>query len=117
MNNLSVRQRFIVLLAVIGAIAATPAPKPDPAIVANAEKEFARDGLEHGIRAAFLNHFAADAIVFEPGPTNARQHYTDYEEKGLALIWKPVFATISASGDFGVTTGPWKIKKSRGDTD
>ena len=88
---------------------------PDPAVVADAEKRFARTGWDRGIRESFLQFFAEDSIVFAPGPTDARKFYTDYKDKGRALAWHPVFATISRSGELGVTTGPWELKEKKTD--
>lgn len=86
-------------------------------MVAGAERNFAKAGLERGIRASFLDYFAEDSIIFAPGTTSGKAYYTNYKEKGLALIWQPAFATIAVTGDLGVTTGPWEIKKSPTDTD
>ena len=48
---------------------------------------------------------------------NGRTLYEKYDDKGRRLIWEPVFATISRSEELGVTTGPWKLKKSATDRD
>nr|ALS90106.1 MepB protein [uncultured bacterium] len=96
------------------ALAAT-ATLPDPAIVAESEKSFARAGIEHGIREAFLQFLADDAIIFAPTPRNGKAFYANYD-KGCVLFWQPIFATISRSGELGVTTGPWHFKNSKTDT-
>src|ERR1700757_5143707 len=75
---------------------------PDPAVVADAEKRFAKAGLELGIKESFLRFFADGSVLLAPGPVDARKFYTDYKEKGRALAWQPVFATIARSGDLGV---------------
>jgi ketosteroid isomerase-like protein len=119
MRNLSTAASFLVLLPwlllALGTLAAPTAP--NPAVVAEAERTFAKTGLERGIRASFLEYLADDSILFAPGPRNAKKYYTDYKDQGLALIWQPSFATISCSGDLGVTTGPWHIKKSRSESE
>jgi len=79
-----------------------------------AERSFARTAVEKGIRAAFLEFLAPEAIVFRPQPVPGRPVY----EKALAnsptlLLWKPVFAEVSAAGDLGYTTGPYEVHKDK----
>lgn len=83
--------------------------------VAEAERNFAHAALTHGVRESFLQNFADDGVVFSPAPTNAKAFYTKYEDKGRRLIWQPIFATVSHSGDLGFTTGPWELRKSATD--
>jgi ketosteroid isomerase-like protein len=85
--------------------------------VFEAEKAFARDGFERGIRESFLKFFADDSVLFAPGPTNGKAFYEKFAEKGRRLIWGPSFATISNSGEMGVTTGPWHLEKSNTDNE
>ena len=80
--------------------------------VVESERKFAHTCLEHGIRESFLQFFADDSIIFAPTPTNGKAFYAKYQDKGRRLIWQPIFATVSNSGDLGVTTGPWELKKS-----
>jgi ketosteroid isomerase-like protein len=109
--------RFFCLFAWIIPSSAVLAgePLPDPAVVADAEKGFAQAGWELGIRESFLKFFAERSILFAPGPTDARTFYTNYKDKGRALAWHPVFATIARSGELGVTTGPWQLKNKKTD--
>jgi ketosteroid isomerase-like protein len=88
--------------------AATPAP------VVAAERAFAADGLAHGVKASFLAHSAADAIVLGPDPTGAHESLAAMPdvkpgEKRAALVWWPVWAGVSRSGDLGFTTGPFTL--------
>jgi ketosteroid isomerase-like protein len=80
-----------------------------------AERNFARAAVEHGIRDSFLQFLADDSVVFAPGPTNGRKAYSPYNEKGERLAWEPIFATISRAGDLGCTTGPWNFRASASD--
>jgi ketosteroid isomerase-like protein len=84
------------------------------AVVAS-ERNFARNCFEHGIHESFLQFFADDSIIFAPAPTNGKAFYQKYEDKGLRLVWQPIFATVSNSGELGVTTGPWELRKSATD--
>jgi ketosteroid isomerase-like protein len=83
--------------------------------LADAERNFARAGVERGIRESFLQNFAEDGIIFAPGPTNAKAFYTKYEDNGRRLFWQPMFAVVSSEADLGFTTGPWELKKSAAD--
>ncbi len=77
------------------------------------EKNFAATSVERGIRESFLQFFADDSIIFAPEPKNGKRFYTDYEDKGRKLSWRPIFATVARSGELGVTTGPWELAKSK----
>lgn len=88
---------------------ATPAlaAPVDPAPVVAAERAFAADGLELGVQASFLKHAAPDGIVFAPEPILARAAFGQPRPKGAPLVWWPLWAGISRSGDLGFTTGPY----------
>ena len=67
---------------IIGALGMTASPvrahEPDSDEMAlgslvDAELAFARMGIERGVRAAFLAHFADDGVVFEPAPVKLRE--------------------------------------------
>lgn len=97
----------VALTLSAGPALARPAPA-DPASVIAAERAFAADGLELGIRASFLKHMAPGAIIFAPGPVSARAFYEKQpDKKGPALVWWPLWAGIARSGDLGFTTGPF----------
>lgn len=75
--------------------------------LAAAEKTFAQEARDKGTRSAFLHVLSEDAIVFEPGPTNAKKWWGAKPESKSALQWEPVLAAASTNGDLGYTTGPW----------
>src|SRR5213078_2852694 len=83
----------------------------------DAELAFARMSLEQGIRAAFLANFAADGIVFEPGPVRLREAWAQRpaaaDPKAVRLEWQPAQAGVARSGDMGFTTGPFKLTDAR----
>lgn len=73
-----------------------------------AEKEFAVTAMNEGIKTAFNKNSNANTIVFRPNPVSANTFYaTQSDEKNLS--WKPVYAKVSRSGDFGFTTGPYEF--------
>lgn len=87
---------------------AAPAQAADPAPVISAERAFAADGLKMGIKRSFLKHAAPEAIVFAPDAVKAHEYYGARSDKPTPpLVWWPVWAGMSASGDLGFTTGPY----------
>lgn len=98
--------RFLAAAALLAASPALAAPV-DPAPVVAAERAFAADGLELGIQASFLKHSADEAIVFGPEPMLAHAVYGTPRPKGKPLVWWPLWAGISKSGDLGFTSGPY----------
>lgn len=83
------------------------AAEPTPAPVVAAERAFAADGLELGVQASFLKHSAPTGIVFAPEPILAHAAFGQPRPKGPPLVWWPLWAGISRSGDLGFTTGPY----------
>ena len=99
---------------IIGCAAKLPGDHVRPLVAA--ERAFSRESAEQGIKAAFLAHLAADAIVFDPGPIPGRPHYSAQPDAGPRLTWEPSFVEISRSGDFGYTTGPYRLTRPDGTT-
>jgi ketosteroid isomerase-like protein len=105
------------LLVVAVLICAAPAFAADhpAAPIEAAERAFAADGLALGVRDSFLKHMADDAIVFRPGPVNAKALYeTRPSSKTPRLEWWPQHVVIARSGDLGLSVGPWAINGKRG---
>jgi ketosteroid isomerase-like protein len=99
------------LLSATSALAVTPSP----AEIEKAERAFAADGLSLGVRDSFLKHMADDAIVFHPGPVNAKAFYEKRpSSKTPKLEWWPQKVVIARSGDLGLSVGPWAIDGKRG---
>jgi ketosteroid isomerase-like protein len=99
------------LLVAAPVLAATPSP----AEIEKAERAFAADGLALGVRDSFLKHMADDAIVFRPGPVNAKALYEKRpSSKTPKLEWWPQKVVIARSGDLGLSVGPWAIDGKRG---
>lgn len=80
------------------------------ASLVEAEIRFASASVEKGIRAAFLQYLADDAIVFLPEPINGKEGYGSRPESSAKLSWYPVYADISSSLDWGYTTGPYEFR-------
>jgi ketosteroid isomerase-like protein len=93
---------FVILASFTVAVSAA-----DPASLVQNEYAFARDVAAHGIRDGFLMHLDKQSVTFAPRPVNAYDFYTQRKPGSSKLSWYPAFALVSASGDFGVDTGPW----------
>ena len=113
--------RIAVSLVVAGAAlagcASAPAYDAREAVVA-AERGFARDAADRGIRAAFLAHFAPEGIAFEPGPIRLVEVWgaraAPADPRRLALAWEPAIAGVSSAGDLGYTSGPYTLSEPAG---
>lgn len=82
-----------------------------------AERAFAQHSVRLGTQSAFMTFMAENGVLFRPRAVRAVMYLRARPMPAdLALIWEPVFADMSAAGDFGYTTGPW-IGSSRTRTD
>jgi ketosteroid isomerase-like protein len=71
---------------------------------------FASASKAVGVKRAFLTWLADDAIVFRPGPVNAKQWYAGRPESKVSLSWYPAVAMAAEAGDLGYTTGPYEFR-------
>ena len=83
----------------------------------DAERAFARASTERGIRASFLEYFAADGVDFRPGPGPMRERMlarpAPADPLALLLDWSPQAGAVSRAGDLGFTTGPYSLRNQR----
>jgi len=88
----------------------TALTEPSPALssLIKAERAFAAQVYDKGMRGAFLANLARNSVVFDPKPVDGLRLYEEHEAKPTLLEWEPVFADISRAGRMGYTTGPWK---------
>ncbi|MGQ0534232.1 MAG: hypothetical protein ACT4OF_16310 [Caulobacteraceae bacterium] len=104
---------FALSLAACASAPAAEAPSADPVIAA--ERAFAADAAQRGWAAAFRRAAAADAITLSPDPVNAQENLAQFHGDGeTTLDWRPAYAGISRSGDFGFTTGPFQFRGREG---
>lgn len=77
--------------------------------MAEAERAFARMALEKGIREAFIENFADDAVGFYPNVMNAREFYRNQPPTppSVRLEWEPRLGDVARSGELGWLTGPF----------
>jgi ketosteroid isomerase-like protein len=102
-------------LVAAGVIAQQPGLRGDLASLIAAEKAFAQMSAEQGTREAFLNYLADDSVLFRPHPVNGKKWMEEHPDQSGLLTWRPAFADISRSGDFGYTTGPYELRKDKAD--
>jgi ketosteroid isomerase-like protein len=77
-----------------------------------AEKAYAKLAGEKGFRDASISVFADDAVIFTPNAVNGKKFWRGAKEDPV-LTWRPIFASISRSGELGYTTGPSEYRRSR----
>lgn len=103
-----------VLVPGCGVMPQDPGTSPADALAA-AESAFAAHSVREGMRAAFLAHFAPDGVLVADGWTVAGDRLRPRPDPPIVLDWRPVHVEAAASGDLGLSTGPWK-RSSRTDT-
>ncbi len=97
------------LLALLMFAMAMPvaASEPIDTLVA-AEREFAASSPRMGVKAAFLGVLDEDAVLFRPGPVDARDWYAARPDVApFTLEWAPEAG--EATTDFGYTYGPYRL--------
>ncbi|MDQ3292615.1 MAG: DUF4440 domain-containing protein [Bacteroidota bacterium] len=80
--------------------------------VIDTERAFAKMAITHDTRAAFLGFMSESSLLEQKGKlVKGRPLYQNLPPDTTGkLIWDPVVATISASGDLGYTSGPYKFQ-------
>jgi len=102
--------RATLALALAGCAAAVPEPAMNPArSLAAAESAFAAHSVREGMRPAFMGAFAADGVFVRDGWVVSNTYLAGQPNPPIVLDWRPVHVEVAASGDFGLSTGPWKI--------
>ena len=87
-------------------ITAAPAAEFSAKDLAAEEGKFAAYSVKHGMRAAFLEFFAAQSWLLRPEPVDAIAWVRGRPDPAIVLNWKSHLAVRSASGDLGMSTGP-----------
>lgn len=109
--------RTLVAAALLAGCATVEEPSPAASAIAiiTAEREFAADAAVRGWAAAFRRYAAPDATTLSPEPVNAQENLAQFEGDGeTTLDWRPAYAGVSRSGDFGFTTGPFQFRGREG---
>lgn len=87
----------------------SPSPPEAPASLAAAESAFAAQSVREGMRAAFLAWLAPGATLFRDGPVDGPEFIRARPDPPVVLDWRPVFVEVAASGEMGLSTGPWTL--------
>jgi ketosteroid isomerase-like protein len=99
-----------VLALLTAGCAALPPPGTDDAIsLAEAETAFAAQSVKEDMRTAFLANFAPDGVYVRKEWTNARKDLEGRTAPPIVLDWRPQHTEVAASGEMGLSTGPWKL--------
>jgi ketosteroid isomerase-like protein len=77
--------------------------------LAAAEAAFAAHSVREDMRVAFLAAFAPDGVFVRNGWTVAIDWLRDRPAPPIVLDWRPQYVEVAASGELGLSTGPWKI--------
>ncbi len=102
----------LVIAALAAGCAQLPAEPPAPvpaASLAAAETAFAAHSVREDMRAAFLANFADDGVFVRNGWTNSNAFLATQPAPPIVLDWRPAHTEVAASGELGLSTGPWKI--------
>jgi len=108
------------VLAAIAATLAGCASMPEssrstdaPASLAAAESAFAAQSVREGMRAAFLAWLAPEATLYRGGPVNGPAVIAANPDPPIVLDWRPAYVEVAASGELGLSTGPWTVTSRR----
>jgi hypothetical protein len=82
-----------------------------------ADRAFDKLSGERGTSAAFLEFPAESAVVFRPGPVDARNWFLEHPSPpGSSLRWHPLLGEVSFAGDLGYTIGFYESTRRSGDS-
>ncbi|MFZ3324335.1 MAG: DUF4440 domain-containing protein [Usitatibacter sp.] len=103
------RISLVLALLAAGCAALPPPGTEDPASLAAAETAFAAQSVKEDMRTAFLANFAPDGMYVQKEWTNASKDIASRPAPPIVLDWRPVHTEVAASGEMGLSTGPWKL--------
>jgi ketosteroid isomerase-like protein len=97
------------LIALAAAACATQPSIEAPASLAAAETAFAAHSVREDMRVAFLAAFADDGVFVRNAWTVSNDYLRGQPAPPIVLDWRPQYVEVAASGELGLSTGPWKI--------
>ena len=92
--------------------AMTPAPDRDAASLADAERAFAARSMASDMVTAFLENFSDEGVLVNERWVRTRTAFAGEGPPPIHLDWAPSHVEVAASGELGLSTGPW-IRTSR----
>lgn len=81
--------------------------RDDAAALIEAERAFAAQSVASDMAAAFLANFADDGVLLARGWVTARAALAGRPPPPGSLDWAPAHVEVAASGELGLSTGPW----------
>jgi len=98
---------LFVLFVLCGVAIAQKNLKKEEAQLFQTEIDFAKLSETKGAAAAFAAYFAEDSVLLphNGNPVMGRDAIVKYLGEGYTLLWKPLRAEVSKSGDMGYTYG------------
>jgi ketosteroid isomerase-like protein len=93
----------------LAACAYRPLVMDAPASLAAAEIAFAAHSVREDMRAAFLAAFADDGVFVRNAWVTANGFLAPRPAPPIVLDWRPQYVEVAASGELGLSTGPWKL--------
>ena len=90
---------------ILALLLAAAAPVQMSAI--DAERAFAADAQRQGQWTAFRKWSTADALMFVPQPTRARDFLKGRKDPPASVFWWPGRSYVSCDGKTAINTGPW----------
>lgn len=88
-----------------------------PGPLVTLERDFAASVAAQGFKAGFLQYLAPDGLLFRPRPVLGATFFESAPEDAGLLEWAPSYALLAESGDLGFTTGPWRYRATRTQTE
>ena len=101
---------FIALLAWLPWVASA-GPVDD---VLAADAAFAARAADVGQHAAFVEHLAADGVLFRPEAVPAQDWLATHEPAPGRLEWSPAAAAVACTGRLAISSGPWRYVNDAG---
>jgi len=96
-------------------VLAAPALHAQNASLLSAERAFAHQAQDSGIRRSFINNLDTNSVIFSKGQASSGMRmYSAMKETSMKLYWEPARAAVSTSNDLGFTTGPFEVRDSSG---
>jgi ketosteroid isomerase-like protein len=78
-------------------------------VIVENERAFQQAVIDLGERDGFLAYLAESAVTFRPRPVPGRAFYEGRKDADGELRWAPDLAHVSGGGDFGWSSGPWRV--------
>jgi hypothetical protein len=102
----------LLVVALLGACTVIPRTDDDAASLAQAERAFAAQSMRSDMVTAFLANFSDEGVLVNGGWARAQAALAGRPPPPIDLDWAPAHVEVAASGELGLSTGPW-VRKSR----